>query len=597
MIIYLLIWFISNFLVIILSFFIDSLLFISVFFNLVVIKILIINLFIKRKNRIKKENSLISYFNSIKNIPNDLDLEIPQNIFYQDEFLRKSILDFLNLVRFNFKKLIKSELEFRVVSEKAIDAIITIDEDFSIIFLNRATELTFGYQKDEILNNSILKLFSFENHSFLLIALSNLKGTTDSFAGSRFEISGLTKLHEEIPLEISLSINEYDHYNTYTAIIRDISSRKKLEKQIKLYTENLEKLVELRTKEIYEQNITLDKANQQLKHLDQLKSNFLSNVSHELRTPLTSIKSSAKIILKYGQKKPDAIEKFGSIIIEETERLTRLINNVLDLSKIEAGEMVYEKKSENFYSFISHIYRLVYPIVQEKGLKFLIDIPQNIPHILVDKDSIIQVFVNIINNAVKFTPKGFIKITVTQSKTVKKLKISIKDSGIGVPKESLSDIFEKFKQTGNTLTDKPKGTGLGLPICREIIQFHGGLIWVESKIGEGSVFHFTLPIDEKEESSIQQEDKKQILLLSNSNSDISDFEKILLISKFKLITINHPQILKNILKKYDFYAILVNDFEFNREDINKIIDFKISIPLFFIKDGLEKFKEFTLSLK
>ncbi|MBN2695840.1 PAS domain S-box protein [bacterium] len=488
--------------------------------------------------------------------------------------------------------MIKSELEFRVVSEKAIDAIITIDDEFSIIFVNRATELTFGYQKDEILNNSILKLFSFENHSFLLIALSNIKGIKDSFAGSRFEVSGLTKQHQEIPLEVSLSINEYDHYNTYTAIIRDVSSRKKLEKQLKLYTENLEKLVELRTKEIYEQNITLDNANQQLKHLDQLKSNFLSNVSHELRTPLTSIKSSAKIILKYGQKNPDAIEKFASIIVEETERLTRLINNVLDLSKIEAGEMVYDKKSENFYQLIFHIYSLVFSILQEKGLKFLITIPQSIPNIMIDKDSIIQVFVNIINNAVKFTPTGFIKIVVTSSKTVKKLKISIIDTGVGISKDSFDEIFEKFKQTGDTLTDKPKGTGLGLPICREIIQHHGGLIWVESTLGKGSVFHFTLPIDEKEQDNFIQEEKKQILLLSNSSKNYSEFERFLLISGFKLITINHPHVLKNILNKYDFYVILIDDFEFDKESVKSYIISKNSIPsVYYIKDGIERFKQ------
>jgi PAS domain S-box-containing protein len=386
--------------------------------------------------------------------------------------------------------ILKSEAEFRIISEKANDGIITVDEDYAIIFTNKAIEHIFGYKKDEIINNSLLKLFSFEQHIDLLKKFKELK---DEY-GIIIESIAIKNNRKKFPVEVSLSINKYDNYITYTIIVRDITTRKDLELQLKEYTEKLEELVEIRTNELIEQNIALDDANKQLKKLDELKSSFLSNVSHELRTPLTSIKSSAKIINKYGLKKPDSINKFSGIIIEEVDRLTRLINNVLDLSKIEAGEMTFNFKKINFYDLLHHIYVITSPSVFDKKLKYLVSIPDKIPNIVVDKDSIIQVIVNLISNAVKFTDFGYIKISVILNSDSTKIKFLIEDSGVGIIKEDLSNVFDKFKQSGDTLTDKPKGTGLGLPISKEIIHHHGGAIWVESEIGKGSKFIFTLPI-------------------------------------------------------------------------------------------------------
>ncbi len=443
-------------------------------------------------------NYIIENLNNIHEIPQDLENFSKnincKNFTNKQKELLELLNDKFNLIRFYYKMISKSEAEFRIISEKANDGIITIDEDYTIIFTNKAIEYIFGYKKEEIINTSLLKLISFDKHIDLLNNFKNLKDEH----GIIIESTGIKNNRKKFPIEVSLSINKYDNYITYTIIVRDITTRKDLEHQLKQYTEKLEELVEIRTNELIEQNIALDEANKQLKKLDELKSSFLSNVSHELRTPLTSIKSSAKIINKYGLKKPASIDKFSGIIIEEVDRLTRLINNVLDLSKIEAGEMTFNFKEVNFYDLIYHIYVITSPSVYEKKIKYLISIPQNIPPVIMDKDSIIQVMVNLVSNAVKFTDKGHIKLNILINDKKTKLKISVEDSGTGIIKEDLDNVFDKFKQSGNTLTDKPKGTGLGLPISKEIIQKHGGTIWVESEIKKGSKFIFTLPISKQE---------------------------------------------------------------------------------------------------
>ncbi len=444
----------------------------------------------------KKLKLIIKKLKNIHNIPDDI-IRFQNNFsllsFHEDEReLLQVLFEKFNLIQFFYKMISKSEFEFRLIAEKANDGIITVDEDYSIIFCNQAVEKMFGYEKNEIINNSMLKLFVFEEHISLIENLSSLlTGRSKDYI---LEATAIKSNYVKFPIEVSFSLNNYNNYITYTIIFRDITTRKNLENQLKQHTENLEELVDIRTNELIEQNIALDEANKQLKKVDELKSIFLSNVSHEIRTPLTSIKSSAKIIKKYAIKRPDSIERFSDIIIEEVDRLTRLINNVLDLSKIEAGEVVFDFKEQNIYKLIYHIYSVVSPAIYGKNLEFFIDIDAEIPMIILDKDTIIQVLVNLINNAVKFTPKGKITLRVVINQNKTKLKFFLIDTGVGIHKEDLENVFYKFKQSGDTLTDKPTGTGLGLSISKEIIQRHGGAIWAESELGKGSKFIFVLPI-------------------------------------------------------------------------------------------------------
>jgi signal transduction histidine kinase/DNA-binding response OmpR family regulator len=240
---------------------------------------------------------------------------------------------------------------------------------------------------------------------------------------------------------------------------------------------------------------------------DATKSSFLSTVSHELRTPLTSVLGFAKIIRrrleerlfplipeddrKVQQAKQQVVENLG-VVVSEGERLTKLIDDVLDLAKIEAGKFTWNMTSVSMADVIERATAATASLFDSKKLRLVRDVEPDLPQITGDQDRLIQVVINLISNAVKFTDSGSITCAVHQKDG--ELLVSVTDSGIGIAPADQGKVFEKFKQVGDTLTDKPKGTGLGLPICKEIVEYHGGRIWVESEPGKGSTFTFNLPI-------------------------------------------------------------------------------------------------------
>ncbi len=240
---------------------------------------------------------------------------------------------------------------------------------------------------------------------------------------------------------------------------------------------------------------------------DAAKSSFLSTVSHELRTPLTSVLGFAKIIRrrleerlfplipeddrKVQQAKEQVIENLG-VVVSEGERLTKLIDDVLDLAKIEAGKFTWNMATVSVSDVIERAIAATASLFEAKKLGLLRDVEPDLPTITGDQDRLIQVIINLISNAVKFTDSG--SVTCSARLRGDDLVVSVIDSGIGIATTDQPKVFEKFKQVGDTLTDKPKGTGLGLPICKEIVEYHGGKIWVESAPGRGSTFSFTLPI-------------------------------------------------------------------------------------------------------
>ena len=240
---------------------------------------------------------------------------------------------------------------------------------------------------------------------------------------------------------------------------------------------------------------------------DAAKSSFLSTVSHELRTPLTSVLGFAKIIhrrlqerlfplipdddRKIQQTKRQVIENLN-VVVSEGERLTKLIDDVLDLAKIEAGKFTWNMESLAVPDVIERAVSATASLFDAKKLTLERNIEPGLPQITGDSDRLIQVVINLISNAVKFTDSG--SITCSACARNGDLVVSVTDSGIGIAPADQPKVFEKFKQVGDTLTDKPKGTGLGLPICKEIVEFHGGRIWVESEPGKGSTFSFTLPV-------------------------------------------------------------------------------------------------------
>ena len=240
---------------------------------------------------------------------------------------------------------------------------------------------------------------------------------------------------------------------------------------------------------------------------DAAKSAFLSTVSHELRTPLTSVLGFAKIIRKRlddrifplittdDRKILQTVQQIQDnlqVVVGEGERLTKLIDDVLDLAKIEAGKLEWNMGPVTVQEIIDHATAATSSLLEPKGLLLAKDVDTTLPVITGDRDRLIQVVINLVSNAVKFTDAG--TITCRAVRQADMLVVSVIDTGLGISPADQPKVFERFKQVGDTLTDKPKGTGLGLPICREIVEHHGGSVWVESELGKGSTFFFSLPI-------------------------------------------------------------------------------------------------------
>lgn len=243
------------------------------------------------------------------------------------------------------------------------------------------------------------------------------------------------------------------------------------------------------------------------KEVDRMKTEFISMVSHELRTPLTSIMGFAKIVKKKLEKvirphlnmgapkvRRSSEQILGNmdIIISESLRLTELVNDTLDISKMDDGKVEWKMEEHDLKGIFEQSLASSVTLFSEKRLEWSMYVPDDLPKVVVDWDRMIQVMVNLISNAVKFTDKGGVKLVAELRRN--EILVSVRDTGCGIPKEEQKHIFQRFKQVGDTLTDKPKGTGLGLPICKHIVEVHGGSIWVESAPGKGSFFFFSIPL-------------------------------------------------------------------------------------------------------
>jgi len=243
--------------------------------------------------------------------------------------------------------------------------------------------------------------------------------------------------------------------------------------------------------------------NAELAQLDELKDNFLSSVSHELRTPLTAIKGSAEILLDGEGVTAEVQKQFLTIINSESDRLTRLINDVLDLARYEAGEERWYDEPNSIRDIVKSAVSGIQALAIQNNLDLKVRMGSDLSDVWCDPDKINQVLTNLLSNAIKFSPKsGEIKVSVKQSSAAgssgdgRVVEIRVSDTGVGIATKDLDEIFQKFKQFGDMPSDVRKGTGLGLPICKEIVNHYGGRIWAESKLGKGSVFTFTIPVDQ-----------------------------------------------------------------------------------------------------
>lgn len=313
------------------------------------------------------------------------------------------------------------------------------------------------------------------------------------------DLAEKAKKFAEGNMSVSIDIKTEDEIGilgkTFNYMVESVSStNKKLEEEVQKKTALLNERTKFLT--------LLERANKDLRELDKLKSTFLANMSHELRTPMNAIMGYTDLLID-GVDGPinEDQEKSLRKVAMNARHLLQLINDVLDISKIEAGKMKLNPKKIDLKWLVESSLPIFEPQMKLKGLTLTIDIPDGFPLIYGDEDRIREIFINLLSNAIKFTHQGGITISARLSERGVKpgelplfMEICVEDTGVGIKEEDIGKIFEKFMQADLTSVRQYGGTGLGLSIARGLVSLHKGVIWVTSKVGEGSKFCFTLPL-------------------------------------------------------------------------------------------------------
>jgi len=251
--------------------------------------------------------------------------------------------------------------------------------------------------------------------------------------------------------------------------------------------------LEQQSRELEAASAELREANNRLRELDRLKDEFISTVTHELRTPLTSIRAFSEILLANPGMEVEQRSKFLSIIVKESERLTRLINQVLDMAKIDSGRIDWSIGEVDLRGLIQDAINSTSQLFNDKGATLHEDLGDGEVIIAGDHDRLTQVLINLLSNAVKFCPEQGGEVAIRLRAVADRWRIEVIDNGPGIARDQHKLIFEKFHQVNDAHAGKPKGTGLGLPISQKIVEHHGGHIWVESELGQGTTFIVELP--------------------------------------------------------------------------------------------------------
>jgi PAS domain S-box-containing protein len=356
------------------------------------------------------------------------------------------------------EKLRESEERYRDLFENASDFIQSCNAEGKLIYVNKAWRNALGYSEKEVPN---LKFSDIIHPDYIKHCNLTLQKVISGETVNSVETGFIAKDKRLILVEGNVNpVSQNGKVVATRAIFRDITIRKEAEEK--------------------------------LRKIDQMKSEFLSNVSHELRTPLQSIGGFTKLILTGKVPDPATQQEFLQIIDREAMHLGNLINGLLDMSRLEVGRFQIYRKPTSVYDVFTDSIQMFHSLAREKDITLNEDIPAKLPEMEVDSERMRQVIINLLGNAIKFSDPGSsvnVKVAVKDSE----LLFKVTDHGIGIRDEAIPHLFERFYRVeGETVRG---GTGLGLYISKQIIEAHGGKIWAESQFGQGSTFSFTLPIN------------------------------------------------------------------------------------------------------
>jgi PAS domain S-box-containing protein len=363
------------------------------------------------------------------------------------------------------------------ILEVASDAIIVVDSEQIIQYFNREAEKMFGYVTHEVLgqNLDILLPKSVRERHHILVKNFSIKKLPPQYMSNRPELFGLKKSGQEFPVEITISSTAVEEQVYSTAIVRDITKRKELE--LRLQTA---------VKELEEKNI-------QLQSINAVKDQFLGMAAHDLRNPVNRIKFSAELLMEQNSSAADA-QKLIAMIFKTASSMLDLINDLLNINIIESGKIELKPVPVELKNFIQEICESEMPLAQKKQILVKYEIQEGLPLVKFDPNRIRQVLENLLSNAIKFSNANSQTLVKGYQKD-SDIIIEVIDQGQGIRNEELEKLFNPFQQASTRPTAGETGTGLGLAIVKKIIELHQGKIWVESNLGKGSKFSFSLPLN------------------------------------------------------------------------------------------------------
>ena len=352
-----------------------------------------------------------------------------------------------------------------------------------------------GYSRKELLGMSVFDLIhSKDSEASLERHYRKMRG--EAMPGL-FELSIVRKDGTEVPIELTSAYTMYKGERANVAYIRDITERKRMERELQERNEQLDvqnEELQSQTEELMTQQQELIEKTGEVERVTQLKSEFLASMSHELRTPLNVIIGFSELMRdRVPGKINEEQRQCLSDISDSSHRLLKLVNEVLDLSKVESGKMEFKLENVALTEVIESLTRTMLPMLTPRKQSLDIEIEEGLPAVHVDEGRLEQVLLNLATNSSKFTPDGG-KLKIEAVRNGDWCQVSVIDNGIGIKKEDQERIFEPFCWLDNPLTKEKSGTGLGLALVKTIVEKYGGQIWVESEYGKGSRFTFTLPL-------------------------------------------------------------------------------------------------------
>ena len=383
------------------------------------------------------------------------------------------------------EKLKYSEEKFNLLMETAEDFIFTLDARGNFLMVSKNGAKALGFTADNLIGKHLFDFIKEEEKPGVAAAIQKILSSDEVV---KFEATLVDNFSRDMNFEfLAKSIKSFGEVTGMVAIGRDITERLVKEKELRELNERLRQANRILSieRDRAKEKITL------LEELNKLKNEFISNVSHEFRTPLASIVGFAEAIASDPEMSREMINEFNAVIYEEGKRLAKLIDDLLDFSKLDEGDEPIEKEDFELANFLNEALESVKEFAEKKKVLLQKEIPEVEALIHGDRKRLFNALTHILNNAVKFTDEGG-RVTLILNNFLKEVEIIVSDTGVGIPPEDIPNLFEKFAKVNRPGAQQP-GAGMGLALAKKIIDLHKGWISVRSQLNEGSTFIIRLP--------------------------------------------------------------------------------------------------------